>query len=275
MAEALTDAPDGADEEIGTPGEGQDSEDQEQQESEDIQALASEMGWKPKSEWKGDASTWAPARDYLKTAVHANKSLKGDVKKLTQTVERISATTAKMTDRAIADARTKWEAELERAIDDGDKDAVKAANRELDKLDQQPAPDVAPEAQDFAQKHASWFNKDREATTYAIKRADHYAKEGLSPARQLARVEKDMRETFPELFPEEPAKPQQKAPPALGAPQRTARPTTREKGYATLPLEARKACDAYVERNGNRFANMKPDDVRAQWAKDFYEDQEA
>lgn len=276
MAEESDDVPNpGADEEIVTPGGDEGGDQGEQQEPEEIQALAAEMGWKPKAEWKGDPTTWSPARDYLKTAVNANKSLKSDVKRLSQSVERISATTAKMTDRAIADARAKWEDEHARAVDDGDREGARKAARELEKLEQQPAADLPEEAQAFAEKHSSWFNKDREATTYAINRADHYAKQGLSPARQLAKVEKDMRETFPELFPEEVAKPQQKAPPSLGAPARTARPAAREKGYATLPPEARKACDAYVERNGNRFANQTPDQVRAQWAKEFYADSEA
>ena len=272
MAEALDDVPDeGVNEEIVAFAE----DVQDEQESPEIAELAAEMGWKPKDQWKGDPTTWSPARDFVRTAVTANKSLKGDVRKLTQTVERIGQATAKMTDRAIASARAQWEAEHDRAVEDGDKDAAKAASRELAKLDQQAAPPLAPEAEDFAQRNASWFNKDQEATTYAVNRAEHYANQGLSPARQLAKVEKDMRETFPELFADVEAKPQAKNPPTLGAPSRTARPAAREKGYATLSPDARKACDAYVERNGNRFANMKPDDVRAQWAKDFYEDQEA
>lgn len=236
----------------------------------EVEQLASEMGWTPKDQWTKDESDWKPAKDFLIATKDINRSLSRDVKDLKKQVDRISSTSAAMTERAIAEARSKWEAQLDQAVDDGDKEAVKKANAELAKLDKAVTPDLAPEGQDFAEKHASWFGKDTEATNYAVNRAGYYADQGLSPARQLKAVEKDMREMFPDLL--EPEKQPQKPQPSVAAPTtRAARPAPREKGYATLPPEARKACDAWVKANAHRGAYATKDT----WASSYYEDQEA
>lgn len=270
MAE-LDDAPDdGADDDALAPVEDQ----ADLPELSEVEQIAAELGWKPETDWKGDKAEWRPAADFMRSKAEVGRSLKKVVRGLEKQVDGISRASAAMTDRAITDARKQWEAEHDRAVDEGDKDAAKVAVRELAKLEQQTPPEP-PEARDFAERHASWYKKDAEATGYAVNRAQYYADQGLSPARQLAAVEKDMRQLFPDLFDEPEAKAPAKTPPSVGTPQRTARPTAREKGYATLPPEARKACDAYVGRNGTRFANMNATQVRDQWAKDFYEDQEA
>jgi hypothetical protein len=271
MMADLDDAPEiGADEDIDAPAE----EQVEAPELSEVEALASELGWKPKADWKGDETEWRPAADFMRARAEVGRALKKTVRGLEKQVEGISRASATMTERAVAEARQQWEARHDQAVEEGDKDAARQASRELAKLEQQ-GTSVPPEAQDFAQRHASWFNKNEEATNYAVNRAQHYAEQGLSHARQLAAVEKDMRGLFPELFEDPETRPATKSPPSVGAPQRTARPAPREKGYATLPPEARKACDAYVARNGTRFASMSATQVRDQWAKNFYEDQEA
>lgn len=240
----------------------------------EIEEVAVDMGWTPKDQWKGDPDAWKPAKDYVRATRDVNKSLKSDLKQLQRQVEGISRATATMTERAIAEARQEWESKLDQAVEDGDKAGVKAAQAELSKLERvQPQADMPPEAQDFVERHASWFGKDREATEYAAKRADHYAAQGLSPARQLKAVEKDMRDLFPELFQDEQTEPRKapKPPAAVGEPQRTVRAQTREKGYATLPPEARKACDAWVENNKHRGSFVSKD----AWAKSYYEQEAA
>lgn len=238
----------------------------------EVEELAAEMGWTPKDQWKGDEADWKPAKDFVKATKDINRNLSRDMRDLRKQMDGISRTTSAMTERAIAAERERWEAELDRATDEGDRSAVRKATDELNKLEKvKPAPDTPPEAQDFASRHSSWFNKDQEATAYAIQRAGHYAEQGLSAARQLKAVEKDMRELFPELFSDDAGKPNPKPPPAVGTPARTARPAPREKGYATLPPEARKACDKWVEQNKSRGAWATKDT----WAKSYYEDQEA
>lgn len=240
----------------------------------EIEEVAADMGWTPKDQWKGDPDAWKPAKDYVRATRDVNKSLKSDLKQLQRQVEGISRATASMTERAIAEARSEWESKLEQAVEDGDKQGVKAAQAELTKLERAtPQPDMPPEAQDFAERHSSWFGKDREATEYAAKRADYYAAQGLSPARQLKAVEKDMRDLFPELFDGEPAEQRKapKPPASVGEPQRTVRTQTREKGYATLPPEARKACDAWVASNQHRGSFVS----KEAWAKSYYEQEAA
>jgi hypothetical protein len=257
-------APEGADDDVVVS-----VEDNDAPQLTEIEELASDMGWTPQDAWKGDPDAWKPAKDYVRATRDVNRSLKDSLKRVERQIEGITRTTAAMTDRAVEEARTKWEAELERAVDDGDKAAAKEASAQLRRIEANvSAPEGSPEGEDFAAKHSSWFGKDKEATAYAVNRAEHYASQGLSPARQLAAVEREMKNTFPELFEEE--KPQRRQP-AVGEPQRTTRTTPREKGYATLPPEARKACDAWVEGNKHRGAFV----TKEAWSKQFYETQEA
>lgn len=258
VADEVIDAPEsGAVEQEGAP------------ELSEVETLAVEMGWTPKSAWKGEEADWKPAPVFIKATKDINRNLSRDLKDVKRQVEGIARTSAAMTDRAVAEARTKWEAELDRAVDEGDRDAARQARKELSTLDRQQTTVSAPaEGQQFAEKHSAWFNKDAEATTYAVNRAQHYADQGLSPARQLAAVEKDMRGLFPDLFPDEEQREPRKPPPSLGTPNRTARPAAREKGYATLPPEARKACDNWVKQNEHRGAWVTKDS----WASSYYEE---
>lgn len=263
MADEDNDALTGAD-------EGADASVQEAPQLSEVEELASEMGWRPKDQWQGDEGDWKPAKDFLKTTRDINRDLHKQVKNLSKQMEGVQRATATMTERAISEARTKWEAEHERAVEEGDTaGAKKAANElaQLDKVKPEQAPD--PEGAAFAEKHSAWFGRDQEATDYAIRRAGELAKQGLPPSRQIAAVEREMKEHYPEYFPEKAPK---KEPPAVADPQRTARTSAREKGYATLPPEARKACNDFVEKHGSRFANQKPEQVRDQWCKDYYEE---
>lgn len=236
----------------------------------EIEQIAADMGWSPKDQWKGDAEAWKPAGTFLKAGREINKSLRDNMKRMERQLEGISRTTAAMTDRAVQSERAKWEAEHDRAVDDGDKAAAKVASKELARLDATPTkPDTTPEGEDFAASNP-WFGKDTEATAYAVNRAQHYADQGLSPTRQLAAVKKDMTELFPDLFSAD-AKPEPRKQPSVGEPQRTARTGAREKGYATLPPEARKACDAWVGDNKHRGAWV----TKESWSTQYYDSQEA
>ena len=251
--------------------------DVEQQEEEatelsEVEQLASDMGWRPKTEWKGDEADFVEAKDFLKNTRDINRNLSRELKDVRKQLDGIGKATTAMTKRAIENERERLEKIYDQAFEEGDKDTAKKAEAELRKLDKeipsQPATD--PEGEAFAQKHASWFNKDAEATQYAVNRAQHYADQGLSPARQIAAVEKDMRKHFPDLI--EDAKEQPKPQPSLARPQRQVATQPREKGYATLPPAAKKACDEWVR-------NMKEDGhdwaTKDAWASNFYEQEAA
>lgn len=241
---------------------------EEQQEPITVDQLATELGWRPKDQWDGPDEDWAPADAFLKKTREINRTLARDLKDLKKQMEGVGKATAAMTARAAAEERARLEAELDRAVEEGDTAAARKATRDLASI-AEPS-DSPPEGQEFATKHSAWFGKDKEATAYAVNRAGKYAEEGLSPARQIAAVERDMKKHFPDLFPEEKAA--TKAPVTLGTPQRSVSTTPREKGYATLPPAARKVCDDWVKRekeNGNEWA------TKDMWASSFYESEAA
>lgn len=251
-------------------------ENNEPEQLSEVDELAKELGWRPKSEWNGTDEEWTDSRTYLRKSREINRSLSRELKDVKKQIEGIGRATSKMTTQALARQRQELLAARDEAFEAGDKDAFKQIDEALTKLPTAEAADAADgmtsEGKEWAEKHSSWFGKDKEATDYAAKRADEYAREGLSPARQLAAVEKDMRKHFPDLFPEEKEPKAVNTPPSLARPQRTATPSPKEKGYATLPPAARKACDEWVRNqteNGNKWASKDT------WAASFYEQEAA
>lgn len=260
-----------ADEVEETEGQEQEAEVQEteeQPEPSEIDNLAAELGWRPKSEWAGEESDWVDSREFLRKTNDMSRTRGREIKDLKKQIDGISKAQNWVVEQARQAERDRLEALYDRAVEDGDTAESRKVRARIESLAQPVQPDLPPEGQDFAQRHASWFHKDQEATEYAINRSNHYAKQGLSPARQLAAVERDMKENFPELFPQQTApKPQ----PAMGRPSRQVS-QPREKGYGTLPPEARKICDQFVREQaeqGNGWATKEA------WSKAYYEQQGA
>jgi hypothetical protein len=245
---------------------------QEAEQLSEVDLLAKELGWRPKSEWDGDETTWTDSKSFLKKSREINRTLSRELKDIKKTVEGIGKASARMTQQAVEKERERVLALRDEAFETGDRDSFAKAERELAKLE---TPVAAPAAENFAERNSSWFQKDDDATGYAFARADYYAKRGVTdPEAQLAKVEEDVRKRFPELFEAEaePKKPEPRKAPALGAPQRQVSTQPREKGVATLPPDARKAMKDWVssmKENGNEWATEKV------WADNFYASQEA
>lgn len=226
---------------------------EEQSEPDAVDSLAAELGWRPKSEWQGEEGAWIDSREFLKKGRELIRSQSREIKDVKKQLEGISRATSAMVERGRQEERERLEALYDRAVDDGDVQESRKVRAKIDSLERT-APSLPQEGQEFAEKHSSWFGKDTEATDYAIRRSSHYADQGLSPARQLAAVEREMKENFPELFPQAP-KPQ----PTMGRPQRQVS-QPREKGYGSLPAAARAACDQFVREQqemGNTWATKE------------------
>jgi hypothetical protein len=213
-----------------------------------IEALATELGWAPKDQFRGNPDDWKPADEFIRAGREIQRNLSRDLRGVKETVANMSRTSAALLEQQLERQRAELEARFTSAVEEGDPEAARAARTQIDRLEAS-APTAqapAPEGQQFAEKHSSWFGKDREATAYAANRCDHYAKMGLSPARQLAAVEQDMKPLFPELFPA-PAK----QPPVVAAPgSRTAATSGRKKSFHDLPAEAQKVAKDMAERTG-------------------------
>jgi len=149
--------------------------------------------------------------------------------------------------------------EREEAFDAGDRDAFVRAERELAKVVQVAPPTVPDETHSFIERNANWFQKDQEATAWAINRTNELAATGLGHARQLAIVEREAKQMFPEFF--EAEKPKPKAAPLNTPGTRAA--VYAKKGFASLPADAQKAALDFEAKRGIN---------REEYAKIYYEE---
>lgn len=213
-----------------------------------VETLASEMGWAPKEQFRGNPEDWKPADEFIRAGKDIQRNLSRDLREIKGTVANMSRTSATLLEQQLAERDVYWQQQRREAIEAGDVEATDRADEQRQKIMQQlpPVRTEDPAVEEFTQKHAGWFNKNAEATAWAVNRADHYAKQGLSAARQLAAVEQDMKGVFPDLFPA-----QTKQPPRVAAPpSRTAAAPTRKKGFHDLPAEAQAVARDMHDRLG-------------------------
>lgn len=231
----------------------------EQAEPVTIEGLAGEMGWRPKEDWKGDPDKWKPAHEYVRSTVDVNRKVVNRLKGVEDQLARVARTSVSITEREVAKERERLMQEREEAFDAGDRDAFVRAERELAKVvEVAPAP-VPDETHSFVERNANWFQKDKEATAWAVNRANELAATGLGPARQLAIVEREAKTMFPEFF--EAEKPKPKAAPLNTPGARSA--VSAKKGFASLPADAQKAALDFEAKRGIN---------REEYAKIYYEE---
>lgn len=219
--------------------ENQEEEQQQEAEPVTIDGLASKMGWTPKEQWRGDPEKWRDASDFLVSTVDVNRGLVSKLDNVERTLANVARTSAQLTDQAVAKERERLMQARAEAFDTGDREAFDNAEKQLNTLQSQPVQQMAPEAEQFAQRNSSWFQKDPEATAWTINRATELARQGLGPKRQVEIVEREARQMFPDLFPEQKSRgaPLNK-PGARGA-------SATQKGFSALPADAQKAALDY------------------------------
>lgn len=213
-----------------------------------IAALASELGWTPKEQFTGDPERWKPADQFIRDGRDIQKDTSRQLREMRATVDNMSRTSATILEQQLARQRQELESQLDTAVENGDAGQVRQVQERIAQVEQQRPRTVVqdPAGQSFVERHASWWNKDTEATNYAIQRADHYAQQGIVGERQTAAVERDMRGIFPEKFPA----PAKQAPGVAKPAGRTATTSSRVKGLHDLPAEAQAVARDYKERLG-------------------------
>ncbi len=225
-----------------------------------VASLASEMGWVPKEQFKGDPDKWREAPEFIRAGKDIQSRLARDLRDVRSTVDTMARTSASLFEQQIKAERERLEAKYNAAVDDGDHtEAFKLAG-ELHQAVQPPQPKgPAPEVEAFAEKNA-WFKSDPLARQLAIETSDRLFRQGYSTAEQLEHAERAVRKQFPEHFPA-PAKPQAR----VGEGSRTAS-TSRKNGFADMPAAAQKVARDMVERGAipsvdlyvaNHFANLQ------------------
>lgn len=219
----------------------------------EVDALAAEMGWAPKDQWRGNPDDWKDAKTFLKRTVEINRTLSSDVRELKQTTQKMARTSAAIMERALLDQKEELEARFDAAVAANDPKAARQAQADLAKLSE-PASGEPEGIKDFESRNP-WFGNDKEATAFAVSVCE--VNKHLSHDEQLKLAEDAVRKRFPEHFPEG-KKPQ----PVVNDPGTRISATPRGKTFADMPREAQAACAAF-EKKGVK---------RADYVKSFFEE---
>lgn len=195
----------------------------------EVETEARNMGWVPQSEWRGPADKWRPAEEFVQRGreilpiIRAREKAKDA--KIAELEKRIGSHASdfkrleRMTEAALNRQREQIEAKyadrMEAAVETGDKDAYRAAQKEqkqaLAELDEKTKPEpekkpeggLSPEDQNAFedwQDENTWFNVDKEMTAFADRRFERVKRTNpdISFAEALLEVRKAVEEKFPD-----------------------------------------------------------------------------
>lgn len=216
------------------------------------------QGWRPKDEFKGSEDKWVDADSFLERADkelpiarERTRKMEKELAELKATVKQFSEHHAKVQEIAYKRALDDVKKQRREALAIGDAEAVEAAEDKLEELKEvKPQPkkevvaELAPEYHAFAEANPQII-ADKKLLKYAEGALDEIMAENpdWSLARQLKAVEKEVKETFPHKF----ANAKRAAAPAVEGAGAVASAGKGAKTYASLPADARAACDKYVK----------------------------
>jgi hypothetical protein len=177
--------------------------DEAPQDTEEEVRVASLMGWKPESQWKGDKANWRPAKDFLAEVPEIMRNTRKSNERMKGQLDRIVAQVARLTAAEKRQMSAGQEHALEAAMEAGDIEGAKkilAAARSSGAGD---APEKPPALAAFEERNADWYGVDDEATAYAAMLDKRFAEQagGVSdPDVHMRKVEAGVKRAFPELF---------------------------------------------------------------------------
>ncbi len=173
---------------------------------------AMESGWVPKEEFQGDEHKWVDAGEFLrrgelfKKIEDQGKQLKdvraalNEMKKLNGQIQEVEYKRALET----------LKAQKKAALEDGDAEAVIAADDRIDMVrEQQKALQQAPTVQDEGQDHPefvawteqnNWYKSSTPMKAFADALGQELARAGNSPSEVLRKVAAEVRKEFPNKF---------------------------------------------------------------------------
>lgn len=250
-----------------------------------IEERARAQGWVPKEEFKGDQARWRPAEEFVKRGEEIAsfrpevvRKLEAKVAGLERQIDRNAEFYTKQQERAYQRALDQVRKDMEAAVETGDKDAFKAAQKQEDALrkevaDAKPQKDAAPQVDDGTREwleENTWFDApaigqkgNKRATAYALAVAQEAEEEGLKGAALYSRVTKEVKERFPDLF-ENPSRRQPS--PVEGADAGRPRAANgKGRTAADLPAEARRIMKETVERMQKKNPKYSESDWLAQY----------
>lgn len=212
-------------------------------------------GWVPKDEFRGDPERWTDAETFLKRGEEITPILKENNRRLEQRMHEMQSSVQelrefykKSEERAYQQALKDLQEREERAFEDGDKEAFRAAQAERAKLAKEAPkaepqqPQIDPAITEWKAKN-EWFDRDPVAAQAAIALDAKLASDNphWSVSQVLSEVSRQMQRRFPEHFENQ----RRSSPPSV---EGASRPQAKKRGktYGDLPPEAKQQCDKFV-----------------------------
>jgi len=238
------------DEILKTPPEGEGSGDAPQHTEAELEAMDS--GWVPKEEYKGVEHKWVDAGEFLrrgelfKKIEDQSKQLK-DVRSALNEMKKLHGQVREVEYKRALDALRE---QKRTALQDGDADAVIAAEERIDLVKEQvkqlqSEPQVVQESTEhpeFTQwtERNSWYKSSGPMKAFADALGQDLSRAGNSPSEVLKKVEAEVRKEFPNKF----RNPNQDKPGAV----ETGRAAGVSKGSFTLTDQQRKIMNNLVRQ---------------------------
>lgn len=211
---------------------------------EPIVNLARDLGWSPREEWQGDPEKWKPAEQFIRDGREIQHTTARELRSLREQMDRVAGVTETIVQDRVSAARSQWEADMAKAVEDGDTEtALALAKKQPEvKAPNGNAPDST--VQQWIAKN-SWFTTHPRAKALATEISDKLARQGFDVATQLSEAEAEVRERYPDLFP----KPAKTPPATQTATARNASTSNRQKGFADMPAASQQVARQMVERH--------------------------
>ena len=216
------------------------TEEQEQEQAQEQQAEADtaqakshesearKLGWRPEEDWdESGTGTWLDAGQFVerntRLAHRGDKILKAEISSLNRKVSSMERTIGdaaayikKADVRAYKKAVRDLEAKADKAVEEGDTDAYRAARGEMKELEQEvkeeakevkktaPSPDDDPAFQGWLPDNA-WYDPkddgfDAELASFADSIAQQIGRTGLAGKEFYERIGKEVKKKFPDRF---------------------------------------------------------------------------
>jgi hypothetical protein len=232
--------------------------------------LAQRIGWLPKDQFTGPPEQWKPADQFIIDGRDIQRETASRLKTVESQLSTISKTSASIVEQQVNERVEALRTQHAEAVEAGDADRALKIAQTIDTTlaTAQPAAGPSPEAQAFADRNSSWFQKPggEYATARAIEICNTLAAQGYKDhGTQLRIAEQRLRQEMPQLF-KDGMNGTRKDPPGVNAPgSRGAPPSNRQKGFADMPKEAQDIARDMVERKviastddytRNYFANL-------------------
>ena len=224
---------------------------------------AKAQGWADKEDWRGDADKWKSAKDFLKVSDNHNavlkerlgklqeegKATRAEMSKMRETTEKLIAHFDEQKKKAVEKAVSELKVQRREAISEGDADKVEKIDDEITKTTTEVVKKVDTDFADWSERFDSWkgsndwYGSDMRMTVDADELGGKFYRSGRFKTSEaiLKEVEKEMKRSFPDRF-----RNPNKDDPSVVEGTTPTKLNGKKKGFADLPIEAKKACEEFV-----------------------------